>query len=46
MDEALAAIFDGRTPLERVEEWISTNEGSRGTTWVNVVSMRTMQRKC
>ena len=40
MDEALAAIFDGRTPLERVEEWVSVDEGARGTRWVNVVGRR------
>ena len=45
MDEALAAIFDGRTPLERVEEWVSVDEGARGTRWVNVVGARAAERK-
>jgi hypothetical protein len=40
MDESLAAIFDGRTPLEHVEEWASVDEGARGTRWVNVVGAR------
>ncbi len=30
MDEALAAIFGGQAPLERVEEWVSVDEGARG----------------
>jgi 2-polyprenyl-3-methyl-5-hydroxy-6-metoxy-1,4-benzoquinol methylase len=43
MDEALAAIFDGRTPLERVEEWVSVDEGARGTRWVNVIGRRAVE---
>ena len=43
MAEALAAIFDGRTPLERVEEWVSVDEGVRGTRWVNVVGRRAIE---
>lgn len=40
MDEALAAIFGGQAPLERVEEWVSVDEGARGTRWMNVVGRR------
>jgi len=43
MDEALTAIFDGRAPLERVEEWVSADEGARGTRWVNVVGRRAVE---
>ena len=28
-DGALAAIFDGRIPLERVEKWVSVDRGGR-----------------
>ena len=40
MDEALAAIFGGQALLERVEEWVSVDEGARGTRWVNEVGRR------
>jgi len=43
MNEALAAIFGGRTPLARVEEWVSVDEGARGTRWVNVVGRRVVE---